>query len=448
MRRPIGKTSPQTISILAIEDDPGDFGLIRAYVHLAEFGIGGSKPPVVWAKTLAEGITAAKANKPDVVLLDLALPDSAGLDTVRAMRAEVPGVPIVVLTAYDDAMLAADALQAGAQDYLVKWQFDRHALSRAVRHALVREGLESRLRLFEVAMNSVANGIVITDIDSNIQWANPAFMQLTGFSLEEVLGHKPSEFVKSGKHDPVFYQNMWETILSGKTWRGEVVNQRKDGSFYDGALIIAPVMEVDGTIQHFVAIQQDITDHKHAEAQISRLAFYDALTALPNRHLLNDRLAQAMAASKRSGCYGALMFLDLDNFKPLNDMHGHGAGDLLLIEVAHRLTSCMRETDTVARFGGDEFVVILGELDKDKAESAAQAGIIAEKIRNTLAEPCLLDIKHEDGAETTVEHRCAASIGVALFINHEESPGDILKRADMAMYRAKESGRNMVYFYD
>jgi len=196
-----------------------------------------------------------------------------------------------------------------------------------------------------------------------------------------------------------------------------------------------------------VGTVQDITAQKQAEEKISNLAFYDPLTQLPNRRLLNDRLGQMMATSKRSGHYGALMFLDLDNFKPLNDTYGHAVGDLLLIEAARRIAGCVREADTVARIGGDEFVVLLGELDADKAESTAQAGIVAEKIRSTLAEPYLLAVQQESGAETTVEHHCTSSIGVVLFINHQGSPEDILKWADMAMYQAKERGRNRVHFY-
>ncbi|MDP2760337.1 MAG: diguanylate cyclase [Sideroxyarcus sp.] len=440
-------TLKQTTSILAVEDDPGDFGLIQAYVRIAGFAITDGKEALTWAKSLAEGIAAAHRNKPDVVLLDLSLPDSAGLATVQAMRAALPGVPIVVLTGHDDSALAVAALQAGAQDYLVKGQFDHDALGRAVRNALVREALESRLRLFEVALNSVANGIVITEASGHIQWVNPAFSQLTGFSLEEALGHKPGELLKSGQHTPEFYQDMWKTVLSGQTWHGEIVNRRKDGVVYDEALVIAPVTDADGTIRHFVAIMHDITERKQAEAQIHNLAFYDTLTRLPNRRLLNDRLGQTMAASKRSGRHAALMFLDLDNFKPLNDTHGHDVGDLLLIEVARRLTGCVRETDTVARFGGDEFVVILSELETDKADSAAHAGVVAEKIRSALAEPYLLTRKQEDGTEISVEHHCASSIGIVLFINHEASPEEVLKCADMAMYQAKEGGRNAVRFY-
>jgi diguanylate cyclase (GGDEF)-like protein len=184
------------------------------------------------------------------------------------------------------------------------------------------------------------------------------------------------------------------------------------------------------------------------EQKIRSLAFYDALTKLPNRRLLLDRLGQAMSASKRSGRYAALMFIDLDNFKPLNDKHGHDVGDLLLIEVARRISNCMREVDTVARFGGDEFIVMLSELTTDKQESSAQAGLVAEKIRASLAEPYLLTVANKDTEEPcTIEHHCTSSIGVALFINHEVSPEDLIKWADKAMYQAKEDGRNRTHFF-
>jgi diguanylate cyclase (GGDEF)-like protein len=187
---------------------------------------------------------------------------------------------------------------------------------------------------------------------------------------------------------------------------------------------------------------------RESENNIRNFAYYDTLTQLPNRRLLNDRLGQAMSASKRSGNYGAVMFMDLDNFKPLNDTHGHDMGDLLLIEVGRRLTLCVREMDTVARFGGDEFVVMLSELDEDKERSITQAGIIAEKIRAALAEPFLLTYTQKDGEESTIKHHCTASIGAVLFINHENSPEETLKHADIAMYQAKENGRNKVCFFN
>jgi diguanylate cyclase (GGDEF)-like protein len=183
------------------------------------------------------------------------------------------------------------------------------------------------------------------------------------------------------------------------------------------------------------------------EEQARQLAFHDSLTKLPNRRLLNDRLRQTMSASKRNGCYGALMFLDLDNFKPLNDTHGHGVGDLLLIEVANRLRASVRETDTVARFGGDEFVVMLGDLSASHAESVTQAQTVAEKIRLILSTSYRLPIAQPGKADTFVEHYCTVSIGVTLFINNNTSGDDIIKGADTAMYQAKESGRNAVRFF-
>ena len=181
--------------------------------------------------------------------------------------------------------------------------------------------------------------------------------------------------------------------------------------------------------------------------QVQHLAFYDSLTNLPNRRLLHDRLSQALAIQKRNRWYGAMLFIDLDNFKQLNDSYGHAVGDLLLIETANRLRACVREMDTVARFGGDEFVVMVNELEAGKAESKIQAGVNAEKIRDELAKPYRLIVQHEGQVEKTIEHQCTASIGVALFINNEGTRDDILDWADRAMYRAKEAGRNAIRFY-
>ena len=199
-------------------------------------------------------------------------------------------------------------------------------------------------------------------------------------------------------------------------------------------------------IENYANLAVLIIERHRSEEMIRNLAFFDTLTALPNRRLLADRLNLAMALSKRSGRYGALMFLDLDDFKPLNDTHGHAVGDLLLIQVAQRLSICVREIDTVGRFGGDEFVVMLSELDTDRAESIDQARRVAEKIRLALSEPYVLALNHPGAPDERVEHRCSASIGVVLFYNHEASLDEIVKWADMAMYRAKEAGRNCVFF--
>ena len=306
--------------------------------------------------------------------------------------------------------------------------------------------IDEQLRVAATAFET-QEGMVVTDEHSVILRVNHAFTRITGYTAEEAVGKTP-RLLKSGRHDAAFYAAIWESVKRTGTWHGEIWNRRKNGEVYPEQLTITEVTGEGGEVTNFVATLNDITLRKAAEEQIHHLAFYDALTQLPNRRLLIDRLGQAMVSSKRSGRYGALMFLDLDNFKSLNDTYGHAVGDLLLIEVARRIGCCIREMDTVARFGGDEFVVMLSELDQGKAESIAQIGVVAEKIRVTLAEPYLLTIQQEGEAESTVEHHCTSSIGVVVFINHEASREDILKWADMAMYQAKEEGRNLIRFYD
>ncbi len=224
--------------------------------------------------------------------------------------------------------------------------------------------------------------------------------------------------------------------------RFEWTHTKADGSQFIAEVTLSSI-KLDGR-QLIYCGWRDITERKQLEEQIRALAFLDQLTNLPNRRLLNDRLGQALAAGKRSGYFGALMLLDLDNFKPLNDLHGHAAGDVLLVEVAHRLKACVRDMDTVARFGGDEFVVMLAELSTDRNESVAQAQKIAEKIRASLSRPYRLTLKRRGKPAATVEHCCTASIGVTLFRDHAVHQEDVLKRADAAMYDAKDSGRNAI----
>lgn len=208
---------------------------------------------------------------------------------------------------------------------------------------------------------------------------------------------------------------------------------------------VEPGIDETVLIETYAGLAGLVIERHRAEKRIRNLAFFDTLTQLPNRRMLDDRLNLAMALSKRTGRHGAVMFVDLDNFKPLNDAHGHAVGDLLLIEVARRLAGCVRETDTVARFGGDEFVVMLTELDTDPQESSALAKRVAEKIRATLAEPYVLSTR-QSGDENLIRHRCTASIGIVLFVNHLISLEEVMRRADAAMYLAKDAGRNTVYF--
>jgi diguanylate cyclase (GGDEF)-like protein/PAS domain S-box-containing protein len=222
---------------------------------------------------------------------------------------------------------------------------------------------------------------------------------------------------------------------------------RADQTEFWGHVTSRCLPDTSGEKNGIVGVIIDITERKRMEEQVHQLAFYDPLTQLPNRRLLDDRLSQTLAAVKRSPRYGALMFLDLDNFKALNDTQGHAVGDLLLMELAVRLKSCVREMDTVARFGGDEFVVMISELGVEEPESTLQASSIAEKIRSALTAPYVLKVQRDGKTEKIVEHRCTASIGVALFGKHESNQEQILMQADRAMYQAKETGSNLIRFY-
>jgi diguanylate cyclase (GGDEF)-like protein/PAS domain S-box-containing protein len=306
---------------------------------------------------------------------------------------------------------------------------------------------DEKIRLAANVFSHAREGITITNADGIIIDVNEAFTRITGYSREEVIGQNP-RILQSGRQDKAFYEAMWRDLTGPGHWSSEIWNQRKNGEVYAELLTISAVRDAQGAAQQYVALFSDITGIKEHQYQLEHIAHFDALTNLPNRRMLEDRLNQAMATSKRNGLYGALMFLDLDNFKPLNDTHGHGVGDLLLVEIARRLSACVREVDTVARSGGDEFVVVLSELDADKVKSGELAAGVAEKIRLSLAAPYWLTVVAPGLNTTTIEHHCSASIGVALFTNHETSQPDVMKWADAAMYQAKAAGRNVVRFYE
>jgi diguanylate cyclase (GGDEF)-like protein/PAS domain S-box-containing protein len=314
-------------------------------------------------------------------------------------------------------------------------------------HDITKRKLAEQALRIAAATFETQDGIIITDAHSNIIRVNRAFTEITGYAAEDVIGRNP-RLLSSGRQDQAFYSEMWRQLLEQGSWAGEIWDKRKNGEIYPKWMTVTAVKNEQGEIQQYVALFSDITQRKKLEEQIQQLAFYDTLTNLPNRRLLSDRLNQTMHASKRSGYHAAVMFLDLDNFKPLNDKHGHVIGDLLLVEAANRLTSCVREIDTVARFGGDEFVVMISELCSDQDESTSQALAIAEKIRNTLSAPYLLQYRREGQPDICVQHYCTVSIGVAVFIDHQGSQEDILKWADEAMYQAKETGRNTIRFYE
>jgi diguanylate cyclase (GGDEF)-like protein/PAS domain S-box-containing protein len=308
----------------------------------------------------------------------------------------------------------------------------------------VEEALRASESRFRLLFENAPMCIHEIGMDGRISSMNKAGLGMMGVAQEsEVQGYVYLDAV--GAADRARIADLMDRAYVGETSHFEYKSDGTDGRIFKSCFV--PIRNQRGGVEKLMGITEDITERKHAEEIIRNLAFFDVLTQLPNRRLLNDRLTQAMLASKRNSQYGALMFLDLDNFKPLNDEHGHDAGDLLLVEVARRISACVREVDTVARFGGDEFVVMLSDLDADKAASVAQAGIVAEKIRSSLAEPYVLTLQHGN-EEITIVHHCTSSIGVVLFINHEAGLEELIKWADNAMYMAKNGGRNTIRFFD
>ena len=297
--------------------------------------------------------------------------------------------------------------------------------------------VEQEMRIAAIAFESL-HGMMVTDAAGTILRVNRAFTQMTGHSAEEAVGQSPS-MLKSGRHDSEFYANMWRELASTGQWYGEVWDRRKNGEIYPKWQTISAVSGIDTQITHYVAAFSDISERKEAEERILSLAFYDTLTQLPNRRLLLDRLQQALLTGERSRNLGALLFIDLDQFKTLNDTLGHDVGDLLLVEVAKRLQSCLRACDTAARLGGDEFVVMLEDLSDEPLEAIAQAEIVGEKILT------ILNTSYRLGGHS---HHSTPSIGVTLFNGQETGIDELLKQADLAMYQSKASGRNTLRFFD
>jgi len=320
-----------------------------------------------------------------------------------------------------DAQKEVSKLNADLEERVVQRTSE---LSEAVKH----------LDLQAAALEAAANAIVITDSHGTIMWVNHAFTTMTGYSKEEVLGKNP-RLLKSGEQTESYYANLWSTISSGKVWKDEIVNRRKDGTTYNEEMTITPVTRDVGNPadRYFIAIKQDITQRKATEKQVQFLAYYDALTGLPNRRLLQDRLTQALASARRQKGRVALLFLDLDGFKIINDSLGHSIGDLLLQEVAERLKKWAREQDTVARVGGDEFLVVLTGL-KDVADAA----VAAKRLIGVMTAGFFVQ-----GHSLNV----SCSIGVSMFPEHGADGETLIKDADAAMYSAKGSGHNGCRFF-
>jgi diguanylate cyclase (GGDEF)-like protein len=308
-------------------------------------------------------------------------------------------------------------------------------------------GLRQSASLHRAIIEAATDGILVVTSDGVLETYNQRFVEMWAIPPACLSTHDAQallDLVAGQLADPEQFVQKVRELYAQPGQPSFDVLRFKDGRVFERH---SQPQRLDDAIVGRVWTFRDVTERELTQAKIHRLAFHDALTLLPNRRLLHDRLEQALATCRRAGQHGAVLFLDLDNFKPLNDVHGHRVGDMLLVEVACRLTHCVREVDTVARFGGDEFVVVLSRLDAEPDAACFHAGQVAEKIRHTLAQPYCLRVAQGDGSSADVLHRCSSSIGIAMFPEPDASADDVLKRADMAMYRAKDAGRNGVSFH-
>ncbi|MBT3093981.1 MAG: EAL domain-containing protein [Candidatus Thiodiazotropha endolucinida] len=420
-----------SLNILIVEDLPYDAELMA--LRLRDEGFDLDYTRVQRESAYLEALEKS----PDLILCDWHLPQFSGQRALSLLRQQNLDIPFIIVSGGIGEEAAVDALRQGANDYVLK---DRPArLGEAVRRVLIDKQLrmahrtaEEKLRLADRAFQNTAEGITVTDASGNIVSTNPAFEAITGYSHEEVLGLNP-RVLKSGHHPDSFYKEMWDTLLLTGHWRGEIWNRRKNGDAYPEWLTISAVKDGNDETTHYVGVFTDISQIKEAQDQINFLAHHDALTRLPNRALFRERFDHALMHARRENASIALLFLDLDRFKTVNDTLGHPVGDQVLLEVSKRMNQIIRASDTLARLGGDEFVLLLEEQT-----DAQHAAVVARKLIDLFSRPMIIG-EHELVVTT--------SIGITLYPNDGDDPDKLIRHADRAMYEAKQQGRNTYRFF-
>jgi len=423
--------------LFLVEDNPGDARLLREM--LSDHGSPETELTHVACMGDAEKHLAQQAV--DIILLDLGLPDAHGLDAVRRARSAAPHVPLVVLTGLDDESVATQALQEGAQDFLIKGQIDGRGLIRALRYAVERKASEEALFVekerAQVTLNSIGDAVICTDIAGNITFLNVVAEKMTGWSGKEAAGHPMAEVLQitdatSSETTP---NPMALAIVRNITMNlpPNCTLVRRDGFKIPIEDSVAPIHDREGQATGAVIVFHDVSVARAMAEQLAHLAEHDFLTGLPNRMLLNDRVAQAITLAPRHMKKVAVLFLDLDGFKHINDSLGHPIGDKLLQAIGKRLVECVRGSDTVSRQGGDEFVVLLSEV-----EHAEDAAISAVRLLQGVAGSYSIDMH---------DLHISASIGVSIYPDDGLDAETLIKNADTAMYQAKENGRQSYQFF-
>jgi diguanylate cyclase (GGDEF)-like protein/PAS domain S-box-containing protein len=411
------------VRVLLVDDDDDSRILVQAALRG-----GRAEHQIDWVPRPQDAVVELTANRHDVCLLDYRLGSMTGLEVLAQARAGGSRVPVILLTAHDSADLDWAAMEAGAADFLSKSALATHELERSIRYALESarhlKTLQAQARLLSAVIENIGDGVMICGIDTRVEHVNAAYSRITGYGAAEL----------EGREADLFDENTRRVLEAKGEWRGERVGRRKDGSMFAERVVLRLVTDAKGEPSHYVSLHSDVTRQREREQKLHELAHHDALTGLPNRLLFSDRLSQAVFQADRRGKGFSVLYVDLDNFKPINDRWGHDQGDLVLKEVSRRLLACLRKEDTAARLGGDEFAVVL-------SEGRDGAAVVAQKIITSISAP-LTGPKGKP-----LGQKLGVSLGIAVYPDDGTSAVELLERADEAMYSVKHGLKNSFAFF-
>lgn len=424
---------PKPISVLIVEDSDNDTELL-----LRELRKGGFDPEYRRVETARDMEEALHTCRWNIIISDYSMPHFDGIAALKLVKRLDVDIPFIIVSANIGEEIAVMAMKAGAHDYIMKGNLARlvPAIERELKEAMIRQShrdAEKQMYKLSSAVEQTADAVMIADADGIIEYVNAAFSDITGFSKQEVIG-KSTRILKSGRHDDEFYVQLWKKLMEGQTFQDVFINRRKDGSLYYEEKSITPLKDDEGKVAHFISTGKDITEQMKTRERLQHLSNHDGLTGLPNRSLFMDRLGQAISRARWNGRVIAVLFIDIDRFKNINETLGFDYGDTVLQTVAERLNQSVRDGDTVARLGDDEFAVVLEDIYQKE-----DIPVVVEKIIKSLSQVHVLK-DHELFV--------TSSMGISLYPNDGSDGQTLIQNADVAIHHAKESGSNHYRFYE
>lgn len=414
----------KTLTVLYVEDDEN----IRT--ELAQF-LKRRVGTLILANDGQDAWSKFSEQSIDIVITDIKMPHMNGLELSTKIKEHSPSTPILIITAFEQTEYLIDAIRLGVDKYIIK-PIDTSLLMRDLIACVKQSHADQQLELINKLFDNNQEGILVTDKTNTIIMVNKAFSEITGYMPDDVIGKEP-KILASGRHDERFYEKMWQEINSQGSWQGEIWDKRKNGEIFPQWMSISTLSNDAGQVSHYMAMLTNISQWKADEERLKYLATHDVLTGLPNRNTLYDLMSLSFANAERNKESVAVLFVDLDDFKPVNDNYGHHVGDILLRNISKRLANTLRSGDTISRLGGDEFIIVLTNAENRDALSATIA-----KIQQIIEKPMEVDGHHLS---------ITSSIGVSLYPKHSKYAERLINYADTAMYQAKKLGHSHYVFY-